>query len=94
MVAKQRNFASLYLTEEGLKKEEVDLAKFSYNEVDAVKHFEGTHPQCMQSLIDKLSWKVDVNENEINMKFKDRLLYAFEKTFGYRLFEYKNFTKI
>jgi hypothetical protein len=48
----------------------------------------------MQSLIDKLSWKVDVNENEINMKFKDRLLYAFEKTFGYRLFEYKNFTKI
>lgn len=94
MVAKQRNFASLYLTEEQLKREELELAKFSYNEVDAVKRFEGTHPECMQSLINGISWKVEIDESEIKMKFKDRVLFNFEKITGYRLFEYKNYKRI
>jgi len=91
MVAKQRNFASLYLSGEQLQSAENSLASFSYNEVDAVKRFTGTHPAVMRNLIDNLSWEVSIDESQLNMRFKDRLLYAFEKVTGYRLFEYRNY---
>lgn len=94
MMAKQHNFSSLYLNEEQLKREKIKLAKFSYDEVDAVKKFIGSHPIYMQNLVEKISWDVNIDEKNINMKFKDRMLYLFEKLFGYRLFEYKNFVKI
>ncbi len=92
MVAKQQNFASLYLNQEQLKKEETELAKFSYNEVDAVKRFDGTHPSCMRNLISGISWNVDIDETKVKMSFMDRVLFTFEKITGYRLFEYKNYT--
>lgn len=94
MLAKQRNFTSLYLNEEQLQNEEANLAKFSYNEVDAVKKFTGSHPKYIQNLINRVSWEVNIDETKINMNFKDRVLYTFEKIFKYRLFEYKNFIKI
>jgi len=94
MVAKQRNFASLYLTEEQLRKEEMELAKFSYNEVDAVKRFDGTHPSCMRNLISGISWNVEIDETKVKMSFKDRVLFTIEKITGYRLFEYKNYNRL
>lgn len=94
MLDKIRGFVSLYLSEEALEKEMERIGDFTYNEVDAVKRFDGTHPEFMQNLIKGISWNVNIDEKKIKMKFKDKLLYAFEKLFGYRLFEYKNFTKI
>lgn len=91
MVAKQRNFASLYLNNEQLDKMGLALAKFSYNEVDAVKRFNGTHPERMQNLISNISWNVDIDETKIKMKLKDKLLYRIEQITGCRLFEYKNY---
>lgn len=94
MLEKIRGFASLYLNEEALEKEMERIGDFSYNEVDAVKRFGGSHPKCMNALIDAISWNVTIDEKRIKMKLKDRVLYAFERVFGYRLFEYKNYTKI
>lgn len=94
MIDKMINFSAFYHTDEQLKITTDQLVQFSYDQVDAVRRFDGNHPKCMQHLIDKTTWKVDINENEINMRFKDKLLYAFEKTFGYRLFEYKNYKLI
>jgi hypothetical protein len=94
MVEKIRGFVSLYLSDEALEKEMERIGDFTYNEVDAVKRFSGTHPVCMKELIKGISWKVNIDETKIKMKIKDRLLYAFEKLFEYRLFEYKNFIKI
>ncbi|HOC37380.1 MAG TPA: hypothetical protein PKL74_09975 [Tenuifilaceae bacterium] len=94
MVAKQRNLASLYLDTNSLKRMEERLDVFSYNEVDAVKRFGGTHPACMQRLTENISWNVSIDEKRVRMKFKDKVLYIFERIFGYRLFEYKNYIKV
>jgi len=94
MVAKQRNLASLYFDTNSLKRMEERLDVFSYNEVDAVKRFGGTHPACMQRLTENISWNVSIDEKRVRMKFKDKVLYIFERIFGYRLFEYKNYIKV
>ncbi|HSV87409.1 MAG TPA: hypothetical protein VLH61_02080 [Bacteroidales bacterium] len=91
MIAKQRKFASLYMSGDQLLKTENLLESFNYKDVDAVKRFKGTHPEVMQVLIDNLSWEVTINENRLNMRLRDRILYALEKVFNYRFFEYKNY---
>ncbi|HPI71108.1 MAG TPA: hypothetical protein PLF99_07250, partial [Tenuifilaceae bacterium] len=73
------------------EKEIERIGDFTYDEVDAVKRFEGTHPVYMNDLINGISWKVNIDETQIKMKFKDKILYIFEKLTGYRLFEYKNY---
>ncbi len=94
MMAKQNNFSSLYSGLESREKNEPVENSFRYDEVDAVKRFTGTHPAIMQGHIQNISWNVEINENRIRMKLKDRLLCSFESLFGYRLFEYKNYIKI
>jgi len=58
---------------------------------DALAKFEGTHPGVMRERIDRLNWKVEVDLKQIRMKPGYRLLYFIEKTFGLRLFEYRNY---
>ncbi|HKI89307.1 MAG TPA: hypothetical protein VKA38_09785, partial [Draconibacterium sp.] len=66
--------------------------EFNYSEkYDALARFEGTHPKVMQERNDRLNWRVDVDLNKTNMKLKYRFLYWFEKRFGVRLFEYRNY---
>ena len=66
--------------------------EFNYSgEYDALARFEGTHPKVMTERINRLNWKVDVDLNKTNMKLKYRILYKFEKWFGVRLFEYRNY---
>ncbi|HNS29631.1 MAG TPA: glycosyltransferase family 2 protein [Tenuifilaceae bacterium] len=91
MIEKIRGFVSLYVGQEKLEKEIERIGDFTYDEVDAVKRFEGTHPVYMNDLINGISWKVNIDETQIKMKFKDKILYIFEKLTGYRLFEYKNY---
>ncbi len=65
---------------------------FDYNgQYDALRRFEGTHPEVMQSRIARQNWQVDVDVKLIRMKPKYRLLYFIEKKFGARLFEYRNY---
>lgn len=94
MKEKMKNFSSLYLSNADLQKELERISDFNYNEVDAVKQFKGTHPTIMKKRIDDLEWSVKIDEKQIKMKLKDKLLFEFEKIFGYRLFEYKNYIKI
>lgn len=94
MKEKMKNFSSLYLNSEELQKEIERINIFNYDEVDAVKRFTGTHPAVMKNRINSLEWNVELDENKTNMAFKDRLLLAFERLFGYRLFEYKNYKNI
>ncbi len=53
--------------------------------------FNGTHPKVMEDLVNRLNWHVQLDERKIKFSLKDYLLYWFEKKFGYRLFEYKNY---
>ena len=58
---------------------------------DALAAFEGSHPAVMKERINRLNWNMDVDLTRVNMKLKYRLLYRIEKTFGVRLFEYRNY---
>ncbi len=80
----------------GISEEEAEkLASekaFDYGmEYDALAKFEGTHPAVMKERIKRLNWEIDVDLKKVNMKLKYRILYAVEKLFGVRLFEYRNY---
>lgn len=66
--------------------------EFNYSgKYDALARFEGTHPAVMQTRIQRLNWKVEIDLHKINMKLKYRILYKIEKWLGVRLFEYTNY---
>ena len=66
--------------------------EFNYScNYDVLVRFEGTHPAVMQDRIKRLNWNVEVDLKKTNLKPKYRLLHWFEKQFGIRLFEYKNY---
>jgi len=46
----------------------------------------------MKTLISSLNWHVDVDPSKATYSLKERVLFAFEKVFKYRLFEYKNYS--
>lgn len=94
MKEKMKGFSALYLDKDKLQRKIDQISLFNYDEVDAVKRFTGTHPAVMKNRIEGMEWTVNIDEKRIEMGFKDRLLLGFEKIFGYRLFEYKNFIKI
>ncbi|WP_347841360.1 hypothetical protein [uncultured Draconibacterium sp.] len=72
--------------------EKATADEFNYHaEYDALAKFEGTHPLVMHKRIQRLNWQLDIDITKINMKLKYRLLYRFEKLFGVRLFEYRNY---
>lgn len=79
------------ITEEEAQKRASE-EEFNYGmEYDALARFEGTHPKVMEERIKRLNWEVQVDLKKVNMKLKYRLLYWFEKNFGKRLFEYRNY---
>ncbi len=94
MKEKMKNFSSLYLSKEELQKEIDRINLFNYEEVDAVKLFEKTHPSVMKDRISKVEWEFEIDPNKMKMKLKDKMLFLFERIFKYRLFEYKNYIKI
>lgn len=81
---------------DGISEEEAQIKateqEFNYaQKYDALARFNGTHPKVMQERIARLNWQVDVDLTKTHMKLKYRLLYWFEKRFGVRLFEYRNY---
>jgi len=69
--------------------------EFNYSrKYDALVKFQGTHPAVMQPRIDRLNWTVEVDLTRVNLKFRYRLLYWWEKLTGIRLFEFRNYKKI
>ena len=89
--SKMRNFNALYYSGEKLEEKLDKLTTFDYSEINAVCKFNGTHPQVMDELVTRLNWHVQIDERKIKFSLKDYLLFWFEKKFGYRLFEYKNY---
>jgi hypothetical protein len=89
--SKMRNFNSLYYSGEKLEEKLDKLSSFDYSEINAVTKFNCSHPQVMQDLVARLNWHVQIDERKIKFSLKDYLLFWFEKKFGYRLFEYKNY---
>lgn len=85
------DFNALWHSGEELKRKQEESQSFDYSEINAVKVFEGTHPAVMQNFISSLDWHVDIDPSISKLSFKEKLLFAFERAFNYRLFEYKNY---
>jgi hypothetical protein len=94
MKKKMKDFSELYHTDEELKKAILKINNFDYEDADAVKRFTGSHPAIMNKRINEVVWDVKIDEKRFRMSIKDRILFWFEKTFNYRLFEYRNFIEI
>jgi hypothetical protein len=68
------------------------ILEFDYGQsFDSLMKFEGNHPEVMKNRIEAKNWKIDIDTSKIRMKFKYKLLFYFEKYFGIRLFEYRNY---
>jgi hypothetical protein len=89
--SKMINFNTLYFTGKKLEEKLDKVTNFDYSAIDAVSIFNGTHPKVMEDLVNRLNWHVQFDERKIKFSLKDYLLYWFEKNFGSRLFEYKNY---
>ena len=94
MKEKMKNLSSYYHSNEDFEKKVEEISAFKYDEVDAVKRFQGTHPAVMKDRLGIVEWSVRIDEKQIKMSLKDKFLYTFEQITGYRLFEYKNYIKI
>lgn len=94
MKAKMKAFSAMYRTDEEMKQRIAQINAFEYDQIDAAKRYTGTHPAVMQQRINNIKWDANIDESQIKMKFKDRVLYLFENITGYRLFEYKNYIKL
>ena len=68
--------------------------EFDYGGIDSLKHFEGSHPQVMQSRIAAMDWQFDIDPTQKNFGLKAGLLHWIEKLSGWRVGEYKNFIRI
>jgi hypothetical protein len=92
--AKQQSFNKLWHDDEWMKKNIPDVNEFDYSQIDSVAKFKGTHPQIMQSRISKMNWKFSFDPTKKKMSIKKRILYFIEKTFGWKIGEYKNYKVI
>ena len=93
-MAKRRDFEKLWHDNTYVEKKYADMSSFDYSQVDALKHFDGTHPAVMQNRIDAINWKFDFDPTVKNLSFKLKVLHGVESLTGWRIGEYKNYKLI
>lgn len=89
--AKQQTFNKLWHNDEWMKKNVPDVNQFDYSQIDSLAIFKDSHPKVMQSRINKMNWKFafDPTKNKSSLKLK--FLMFFEKKFGWKVGEYRNY---
>ncbi len=88
---KQKYFNTLWHDEGWIKKNIKGTNQFDYSTIDSLSLFKGTHPKVMQERINKINWKFDFDPTKKNFGLKAKFLHFIEKTFGWRIGEYKNY---
>lgn len=89
---KQKYFHKLWHDDNWVKKNVSSGNEFDYSSIDSLAPFKGTHPAVMQKRIDRQNWQFDYDPSKRRLSFKSRFKLGFEKLFGYRIGEYKNYT--
>jgi glycosyltransferase involved in cell wall biosynthesis len=91
---KQKYFHKLWHNDDWVKKNIADTGEFDYSGIDSLKHFEGTHPAVMQKRISEKNWKFSFDPSNKKTSVKSGIKLGFEKVFGFRIGEYKNYRLI
>ncbi|HTL81273.1 MAG TPA: glycosyltransferase family 2 protein [Bacteroidia bacterium] len=89
--AKQESFHKMWHDDEWMKKNIPVAEKFDYSQIDSLALFTGTHPAVMIDRIAKQNWKFSFDPTKKKWGMKMRFLMGLEKTFGWRVGEYKNY---
>ncbi len=88
---KQKYFHTLWHNDEWMKINIADTNEFDYSQIDSLERFEGTHPEVMKKRIANKNWKFEFDLSKRKPGFKSRFKIAFEKLFGFRIGEYRNY---
>ncbi|MEQ9592592.1 MAG: glycosyltransferase family 2 protein, partial [Cyclobacteriaceae bacterium] len=91
MQGKQRSFNHFYFDDEWIEKNIGKAVEFDYTGIDALRPFEGTHPEVMRKRIDAMNWKFDHDISHNNFRLKDRFKRFVENLTGYRIGEFRNY---
>ncbi|MEQ8361288.1 MAG: glycosyltransferase family 2 protein [Cyclobacteriaceae bacterium] len=91
MQGKRRSFNHFYFDDEWIEKNVGTAESFDYTEIDALRRFDGTHPNVMQPRIEAMNWQFDHDISRNNLKAKDRLKRIIEKWTGWRMGEFRNY---
>jgi hypothetical protein len=92
MQAKFNNFGRFYGAEQEAERlEKTYTGAFDYSKVDALKKYEGQHPQVMQQRIQNMNWQFEFDLSYNKLKLKDRFKNLVEKITGKRPFDHNNF---
>ena len=67
------------------------IEEWDYSDSTRLKPFTGSHPQAMQERIARLNWQFHYDPAKAHYSLKERILGAYEKRFGRRLFEFRNY---
>ncbi len=90
--AKAQSFNKLWHSDEWVKENvKQEENQYDYYQIDSLKLFDGKHPSVMEARIQRTDWVFEFDVSRKNMKLKYLVRYWFEKTTGYRPFEYKNY---
>ena len=80
--------------DEGIKRYREEVLSFSFDNFGKLDYFKGTHPAVMHDRIQIKNWQLDFDISINKYSRKDRLLIAFEKLTGVRLFDFRNYRQV
>jgi len=93
MQRKQENFNKLWHPDHWIEKNVVKAEEFDYSGINALKLFDGIHPEVMRDRIQRKNWKFDFDISFSNTSAKDRLKLFLKKYLGIET-GYRNYIKI
>jgi len=91
---KQKAFHALWHDDKWLDENVLQKDSFDYSSIDALKHFEGTHPKVMQNRIKNLNWKFNFDPTKRNISLKYKILQWIAAKTGWDIGRYKNYKLI
>ncbi len=91
---KQESFHKMWHDDQWMKTNIAQTEEFDYSQINSLKPFSETHPSPMLTRVSKASWTFNYDPDKLKLTLKDKLLLMIEKTIGWRVGEYKNYTRI
>ncbi len=89
--AKQKTFNKLWHDDDWVDKNVSKLDEFDYSNVDALKRFDGTHPQVMQKRVEQMNWKFSFDPALRRLPAKQRFKKWVKDKTGWAIGEYQNY---
>jgi hypothetical protein len=94
MQKKQETFQKLWHDDQWINQNMAPVEAFDYSEIDALRLFDGTHPEAMLARIAQKNWAFDYDISKNNMAVKEQLKKWVRDTTGWHIGEYRNYKLI